>query len=166
MNTKYEPSAEKKTLADTLLAIESRTSTSSAEEREVVQKVLHRDRRRIRILTWATIGFFLLAVIGIYWNFHLAKTEVYSKIFRCQDQISRQDITGVERHILILLQEAYMSQFKNILAASVAFAAILVAAFCTVLLIMVTRRATLRQIQASLVALSEKLDALRPSLRE
>src|SRR5208282_156617 len=45
------------------------------------------------------------------------------------------------------------------------FAVMLAAAFCTVLLIMATRRATLRQIQASLLALSEKFDALQPSLQ-
>ena len=65
MNAKHEQSAEKKALADTLLAIDSRMPTSSAEGREVAKEVLRRDRRRVRILTWMTIGFFLLTVIGI-----------------------------------------------------------------------------------------------------
>ena len=65
MNAKHEQSAEKKALVDTLLAIDSRMPTSSAEGREVAKEVLRRDRRRVRILTWMTIGFFLLTVIGI-----------------------------------------------------------------------------------------------------
>jgi hypothetical protein len=65
MNAKHEQSAEKKALVDTLLAIDSRMPTSSAEGREVAKAVLRRDRRRVRILTWATISFFLLTVIGI-----------------------------------------------------------------------------------------------------
>ena len=73
MNAKHEQSAEKKALVDTLLAIDSRMPTSSAEGREVAKKVLRRDRRRVRILTWMTIGFFLLTVIGIcgsvYWYY-------------------------------------------------------------------------------------------------
>ena len=73
MNAKHEQSAEKKALVDTLLAIDSRMPTSSAEGREVAKQVLRRDRRRVRILTWVTIGFFLLTVIGIclsaYWYY-------------------------------------------------------------------------------------------------
>ena len=65
MNAKHEQSAEKKALADALLAIDSRMPTSSAEGREIAKEVLRRDRRRVRILTWMTIGFFLLTVIGI-----------------------------------------------------------------------------------------------------
>ncbi len=41
----------------------------------------------------------------------------------------------------------------------------LAAAFCTVLLIRATRGATLRQIQASLLALSEQFDTLQQSLQ-
>ena len=43
------------------------------------------------------------------------------------------------------------------------FAVMLAAAVCTVLLIMATRGATLRQIQASLLALSEQFDTLQQS---
>jgi hypothetical protein len=42
---------------------------------------------------------------------------------------------------------------------------LLVAAFSTVLLIKATRGATLRQIQASLLALSEQFDTLQQSLQ-
>ena len=45
------------------------------------------------------------------------------------------------------------------------FAVMLAAAVCTVLLIRATRSATLRQIQASLLALSEQFDALQQSLQ-
>jgi len=46
---------------------------------------------------------------------------------------------------------------------SVLLAVMLAAAFCTVLLIMATRRATLRQIQVSLLAISEQLETLQRS---
>jgi hypothetical protein len=47
----------------------------------------------------------------------------------------------------------------------VLFAVMLAAAVCTVLLIRATRGATLRQIQASLLALSEQFDTLQQSLQ-
>ena len=103
MNAKHEQSAEKKALADTLLAIDSRMPTSSAEGREVVKEVLRRDRRRVRILTWATIGLFLLMVIGIcggvYWYYvkvvpemnglHRSLVELYSQISKVEPQPSK-----------------------------------------------------------------------------
>ena len=85
MNAKHEQSAEKKALVDTLLAIDSRMPTSSAEGREVAKKVLRRDRRRVRILTWMTIGFFLLTVIGICFSVYF----YYIKIVPAMDKYQR-----------------------------------------------------------------------------
>ena len=58
-----------------------------------------------------------------------------------------------------------MIQLATVWGILVLFAIMLAAAFCTVLLIMATRAATLRQIQASLLVLSEQFDALQQSLQ-
>jgi hypothetical protein len=165
VNAKHRQSAEKKALADTLLEHDCGTATSTAEARALAERVLRRDRLRVRVLTGATILLFLLTVVGIYWNFHLAKTEIYSKIFECNDQVFRRDITPVEAQILVLLTDAYMLQFKSILATLVAFGAILVAAVCTILLVLATRRATFRQIRVSLRVLSEQIETMRQSVQ-
>ena len=91
MNAKHEQSAEKKALVDTLLAIDSRMPTSSAEAREVAKGVLRRDRRRVRILTWVTIGFFLLTVIGICGSVYWYYIKVVPAMNRFERDISRQD---------------------------------------------------------------------------
>jgi Flp pilus assembly protein TadB len=180
MNAEHEPSAEKKTLVDTLLAIDSRMPTSSAEGREVAQKVLRRDRRRVRILTWATSGFFLLTIIGIClsasWYYirvvpHMDRfgrdiNELGSQIHNLEPELSkRSPQTEIAVDTAGACYALYMVQLGSLWAIATLLAVMLAAAVCTVLLIMATRGATLRQIQASLLALSEQFDALQQSLQ-
>jgi hypothetical protein len=178
MNAKQETSAEKKTLVDSLLAIDSRMPTSSAEGREVAKEVLRRDRRRVCILTWVTSGLFLLMVIGIcgsvYW---------YSmKVVPYMDHFERDFLEWVKSATVEPLSKGspqanlavstalscrmlYKIQFANLGGTIALFVVMLMAAFCTVLLIRATRGATLRQIQTSLLVLSEQFDSLQQSLQ-
>ncbi len=180
MNAKHEPSAEKKALVDTLLAIDSRMPTSSAGGREVAKEVLRRDRRRVRILTWAAIGLFLLMVIGIcggvYWyyvkvvpgmnRFGRDINELGSQIQHLAPELSKRS-PQTETALLAVgaCYALYMGQLAIVGGIVVLLAFMLAAAVCTVLLIMATRGATLRQIQASLLAISEQFDALQQSLQ-
>jgi hypothetical protein len=187
MNAKHEQSAEKKALVDTLLAIDSRMPTSSAEAREIAKEVLRRDRRRVRILTWATIGFFLLTVIGIcgsvYWYYikvvptmnglHRSIAELSPQILKMEPQISKPDeplykTNPLASTALVAVWQCHI--LYQILLATVGgilllLVVMLAAAVCTVMLIRATRGATLRQIQASLLALSEQFDTLQKSLQ-
>jgi len=164
MNAKHEQSTQKNALADSLLELDCRKATSTADGRALAGRVLRRDRLRVRLLTGATIVFFLLAVIGIYWNFHLANTQIMPKFWKYSEEALKHKPTGVELTTAYFVQELYMSQMTSIWIASAAVAALLVAAVCTVLLVMATRRATLRQIQVSLLVLSEQFDTLQRSL--
>jgi hypothetical protein len=60
----------------------------------------------------------------------------------------------------------YMGQLATVWGTVVLLAFMLAAAICTVLLIAANRRATLRQIQLSLLTLSEQLDKLRQSTHD
>jgi hypothetical protein len=179
MNDNREEPAGKNTLADALLAIDSRMPTSSAEGREVAKRALRRDRRRVRVLTWMTIGFFLLTVIGIclsvYWyhikvvsnmnRFGQDVNELGAQIKNLEPEPSkRSPQTTIAMDAAGACYALYCSQLAGVLGISALFAVMLAAAVCTVLLIMATRGATLRQIQASLLVLSEQLDALQRSL--
>jgi hypothetical protein len=180
MNAKHEPSAEKKALVDSLLAIDRRMPTSSAEAREVTQKVLRRDRRRVRILTGATLGLFLLTVVGmclsVYWYYikvvpYAAKYEqdvaaLERELAKREPKPSEPDLLAwTARSSRIQGSVLFKIQLANLWGILALFAIMLVAAVCTVLLIMATRGATLRQIQASLLALSEQFDALQQSIQ-
>ncbi|MGO8749059.1 MAG: hypothetical protein ACLQNE_24125 [Thermoguttaceae bacterium] len=179
MNANREEPAGKKALVDTLLAIDSRMPTSSAEGREVAKKVLRRDQRRIRILTWMTIGLFLLTVIGIC----LAVDFYYIMVAPAMEKCKR-DMCKMEVQLLVREPQPSTPDLLEMTARMTAgqgwalfvfqvfvfwgtvalLAVILAAACCTVLLIIATRRATLHQIQASLLALSEQFDTLQRSL--
>jgi hypothetical protein len=183
MNANRDESAGKKTLADTLLDIDNRMPSSTTGGREIAKQVLRRDQQRVRILTWMTVGFFLLTVIGIglsiFWYYikvvpiidkYQKEISVTGKNLANQEplpesQLSKQEpLGGFVILTASLCQVLYRILFVTILGISVLFMVMLAAAFCTVLLIMASRRATLGQIQASLLALSEQFDTLQRSL--
>lgn len=180
MNANREEPAEKKTLADALLAIDGRTPSSSAEGREVAQEALHRDRRRVRIVTSMTIGLFLSAVLGICFLVYFCYVKIAPGMARYErdisaleqqlenerPQTSKPDLLGMTARMTVGQGWAFFRiQVITLWGTVAVLAFMLVAAFCTVLLIMATRRATLRQIQVSLLALSEQFDALQRSFR-
>lgn len=179
MNAKHEPSAEKKALVDALLAIDSRMPTSSAEAREVAKEILRRDRRRVRILTGMTVGFFLLTVIGICFsvflyylkivpemmNFHHDCALLEQQLAKQESQPSKPDLLALIARMTIAQGWTFENQVVTLWANLAVLAVMLAAALCTVLLIMATHRATLRQIQASLLVLSEQFETLKQSLQ-
>jgi hypothetical protein len=180
MNAKHEPSAEKKALVDALLAIDSRMPTSSAEGGEVAKEVSRRDRQRVRVLTGMTVGFFLLTVIGICFSvflyyqkivpqreyFHRDSTLLEQQLAKQESQPSQPDLLAlIGRMTIGQCWALSMIQVATLWANVAVLAVMLAAALCAVLLIMATRRATLRQIQASLLVLSEQLETLQQSLR-
>jgi hypothetical protein len=180
MNANREEPAGKKALVDSLLALDGRMPSSSAEGREIAKEVLRRDRRRVRILTGLTIGFFLLTVIGIclslYWYYMKIVPAMYKHqrdLIALEQQLAKQEPDPSKPDLLAMTARITVGQgfaiflihVINLWGISALFALMLAAAFCTVLLIMATRRATLRQIQASLLVLSEQFDTLQRSLQ-
>jgi hypothetical protein len=180
MNDNREEPAGKNALVDALLAIDSRTPSSSAEGREIAKEALRRDRRRVRVLTWTTIGCFLLAVIAICLPVYFYYLRLAPGMERCQRDLaaleqqfhkerpkdSEPDLLAMTASMtaglggaLVSLTEVYLCGISALLAV------ILAAAFCTLLLITATRRATLRQIQVSLLTLSDQFDTLQRSLQ-
>lgn len=180
MNDNREEPAGKKALADALLAIDSRMPSSSAEGREMAKEALRRDRRRVRILTWTTIGFFLLTVVGIcfpvyfyYLKIAPAMDAYWRDISALEQQLDKRDPQRSKPDLLDMTARMTVGQgwaLFTIQAITLwgivaVLAVLLAAAVCTVLLIMATRRATLRQIQVSLLGLSEQFDTLQRSLQ-
>jgi hypothetical protein len=148
------------------LELDGRTATATIEARTLADRVLRRDRLRLRILTGATIIFSVLSALAIYGFFHLITASIRPKVWESMDVMFKDKrITEIELATLRLLQDILTIQMESNLVASAAVATLLLAALCTVLLILATRRATFRKIQISLVVLSEQIDALRESLR-
>ena len=124
-------------------------------------QILQRDRRRMRLLCGATLLLWLLGACGIafvlyelyvhvpeYWAFRSEKAGTTSMERR--QSITESSLAGFQIGIVVI-------------ACSVAVLAL--AALGTFLLVLDTRRATLRQINASLVLISQRLERLQ-DLRE
>jgi hypothetical protein len=105
-----------------------------------------RDARRIRSLAAATIGFWLLAALLIpavlmpLW----AKLKGHAGDPRVTPEVALESLAIVATYI------AVVSTVASLLAAS-----------CTVWLVLTVRRSTLRQISSGLAQISEQLAAMR-----
>jgi hypothetical protein len=119
----------------------------------LTQKILERDRRRIRLLAALATFFWILTAAGVgcllsgYLLLVTPRLRAYAA-GRAQLQNDWNDWALVGDLAA-----------RSILAC---ITALLLAAVCTVLLTLLSRRATLRQINASLIEISEQLKRWRP----
>ena len=148
-------------LGQALLQAGSADNLGSHEGRRLTAQILDRDRRRIRRLGALTLFLWLLGAGGI--GFVLYKLSVHVPeymAFRYEKPGTRSTETRQS------YQENYLAGFQIgmvVVACSVAVLAL--AGLGTFLLVLDTRRATLRQINASLILISERLGRLQ-DLRE
>ena len=132
-------------LASELLkrAAEGRGDDASAQAAEYV---IRKDRRRIRALASATIGFWLLAALLIpsvllpMW----AKLKHHHSDSTITPEIAFEGLAIVSTFI-----------------AAVSTTASLLAAICTVWLVLTVRRSTLNQINIALAGITEQLKRLK-----
>ncbi len=141
-----------KELGRALLNVDVAPPPAAPDPRQLTLKILERDRRRIRWLAVLATLFWILTTAGVVCLLPFYVMVVAPRLRAYQ------------------LGRAHLEQDWNdwmmvgnwvacwILACIVS---LLVAAVCTVLLILVSRRATLRQINANLVEISEQLKQLR-----
>ena len=141
-----------KELGKALLNLDMAPPLASPDPRQLTRQVLQRDRRRIRWLTGLATLFWVLTAVGIlclcpfYLMFIAPRLRAY--------QAGRAQLANDwDAWATVGDWAAYW-----ILACIIAF---LLAALCTVLLVLLSRRATLRQINASLLEISEQLKQLR-----
>ena len=121
-------------------------------------EILRRDRRKIRSLSAAMIGSWLLAALLIpsvllpMW----AKLKHHSETYTWVDGQRKptDQLTGMEAMASLAIVSTFI--------AAVSTAASLVATICTVWLVLTVRRSTLRQITVALADLSDQLRQLQP----
>lgn len=135
-------------LVEALLEQTARNGGSAAA---AVEFVAHRERRRVRRWAIATIALWLLtavyfvALLGAYLVFvHPVLNE-----FLTNQEYRQGDLTEHARVII-----------TGLMALMYWPALLLLAAGCTIMFILATRRATLRQIQISLAEISTQLKAV------
>ena len=130
------------------------------DDRHLARQVLQRDRRRVGLLTGLAVLFWVIAGAGIGFVVYVAVFHVYPKQ---QKLMHDQAIGKVPADRVIEIQASHIHAVELCtLVVAAAFVSATLAASCTLLLIFVSRRATLRQINANLVEIFEQLQQQRP----
>lgn len=142
-----------------LLNLDTGMSAGAPDPRQLAGKVLQQERRRIRLLTGLTILLWLVAAAGVFWVTYVATWHIYPKQHKLMRDATLSNLPVEEIVAIQALHFQALEVCTRVVAA--AFVALTLAALCTVLLVLVSRRATLRQINAQLAEISEQLRQLQ-----
>jgi hypothetical protein len=147
-----------KDLGKALLRLGLTELSGLPDDREQTWTILERDRRRVRRLACMTIGAWLLSTLLIF-TVLVAFGFLFPRVAKLRMDVEQGKVSQEQREHL--RNEHDLGLMKGTLLIAFSVAALTFAALCTVLLNLTTRRATLRQINASLVVISEQLKELR-----
>jgi amino acid transporter len=136
---------------------QSESTQPSAEQ--ITARILARDRRRVLVVTALTVITWLIAFALL-----IAVLVIFGFLFPRQAQlmmdIEKGQLSAQER---IAIQATHFAAFAKAALLSVfAIAILAVASLGSLLLMFLMRRATLRQINASLREISEQLKRIGP----
>jgi hypothetical protein len=136
--------------------------TPEPDPRVLTARIIDRDKRLVRWLAGFTVLLWLLAATGIcgliLFYLLFIEPKYQSTIYRIEKHTGVD--AGLVRASLDLRAVSHMS--INVMALSLG--AMGLAAILTVLLVVFSRRATLRQINANLIEVAEQLKQLREAL--
>jgi hypothetical protein len=149
-----------KELGRALLDLDARTLAGASDPREPTTRILDRDRRRIWWQTALTIGLWIAALLMVLWMLvALALLMPFEAHLRNEAELARVGMTPAMRAHAELQAQIMFRMIAVGITCSVGVLAL--AAGSTVFLVLATRRATLRQINASLLEISDQLKLLR-----
>jgi len=133
-----------KELAKALLRAGDLEVSDPPSTKDLIRRILSRDRKLVTLLTTLTVLFWLAAVV-----------ELYVFMFELVGVLAHSGQPGSPALDPVV---AAVHKFLLVLAASVE--SLSLAFLFTMILLFVTRRASLRQINASLLEITQKLDRL------
>lgn len=145
-------------LGRALLNLDGVTLGDTPDVRQQTWRIVERDRRRVRRLTFITIAVWLLAVALIL-SVLVAFGFIFPREARLFEEMQERKLPTAEREKLWMME--LMAFQKGTLLMAFSIAILSWAAFSTVLLVFASRRATLRQINSSLLEVSEQLKQMR-----
>lgn len=133
------------------------TAAGEALARRQAQRIQRWDRWRVGLLAVLTLLLWLAAAAGILFVIFIATANLYPKQ---RILIEQSALIPAERLIEYQGQQlAALEICTDIIMASIV--ALLLAALCTVWLVLSSRRATLRQVNAQLAEIAEQLRRLQ-----
>jgi hypothetical protein len=142
-----------------VIAAQNRTVPDA---RQVVEEFTRRQQRRVRCLAGLSVLFWLLAVAGlILLVVGLDRFVIFVRVSDFPATQERSPLTETKHVPTQAMLHGTSLLHHSIALIGGSVLALLLAALCTIVLIFTSRRATLHQIQLSLLALSEQLEELR-----
>jgi hypothetical protein len=146
-----------KEFGDALLRLDM-SARSPADTRALTDRVLARDHRRVRVLTWLTVGAWLVAAALVLFLL-VAFGLIFPAMAKVKDDKLKDRITPAQRE---QVQNELEIAFKlSTVVITFTVGALSLAGLCTFGLVVATRRATLRQVNANLAEIAEQLKRLR-----
>jgi hypothetical protein len=166
---------ENKHVGDALLKLDAATTETAASTRRKMETILRRDRRRIVFLAGLAILFSVLAAAAFYTQFFLLFYVHLPEIgggvahhIQLDHKVDPHYIAGdhiekeIKPHTWQLTHSNSLRRWMGVVSA----AGLLLAALATVCLIFTSRRAALRQVNASLLEISHQLTQLQQALKK
>jgi uncharacterized membrane protein YbhN (UPF0104 family) len=146
-----------KELGRALLNLDAVTRPPS-DTRALTDRILAGDRRRVRVLTWLTVGTWLVAAALVLFLL-VAFGLIFPAMAKLKDDKFKDRTTPVQREQAERELEIAFKMSTVVITFTVG--ALALAGLCTFGLVLATRRATLRQVNANLVEITEQLKQLR-----
>jgi hypothetical protein len=131
-------------LADKLLRLGASELSDPPGPRELTQRVISRDRRRVTALAALALVFWLVSVVVLY--------VFMGELLGLYAQFQKAGWPAADPHAAPV--------YRFLLGLSASVEALSFAFLVTMVLLFVSRRASLRQINANLIEISEKLERL------
>jgi hypothetical protein len=129
-------------------------------DRQLARNMLQRDRRRMGLLAALAVLFWAIAAAGVLFVVYVAIFRLYP---RQQKLMHDQALGNLPAQQLIEIQAFHFQVVQTCtLVVAAAFISATLAAGCTLLLIFLSRRATLSQINANLAEILEHLQQHGP----
>jgi hypothetical protein len=139
-----------KDLRKALLGLDAAAIASGLDAPEITRRVLHRDRRRVRMFSAVTIFLWVTAALGIVLVLSALLYVHPAMLETIPRAATPSDRERFEHVRLMMLEKA-----TAVVAISVAVLAL--AALATVFLVFAAHSATVRRVNATLVEISEQL---------
>jgi hypothetical protein len=140
-----------------LLKLDGQEAATDAGER--ARRIVRRDRWLVRLLAAFSVLLWLSAAAGVFVVIWIAIWFVFPR----QKKLAA-DLAVIPVHRMAAYQTSNLQAWEictEIIGAS--FIALTLAALSTIWLVLLTRRATLREVNANLAAIAEQLRRLQPS---
>jgi hypothetical protein len=149
-----------KDLSRALLDLDARTLAGAADPREATMKILDGDRRRVWWWSAITLTFWILALLMVLWMLvAMGLLMPFEAQLRDPAQVAR---VGMTPEVLAQAElKAHIMSRMITVGITMSIGVLALAAGSTVFLVLASRRATLRQINASLLEISDQLKQLR-----